>query len=62
MRDRLSGLGIEIKVAALRHQLNKWDLSLKKLFTPARKNAKNTDRYALLDEAPTPLVVHSGLG
>ena len=29
MRDRLSGLGIEIKIAALRHQLNKWGLSLK---------------------------------
>jgi len=38
MCARLSGLGIEIKVSALWHQLNKWGLSFKK--NAARQRAR----------------------
>lgn len=43
MCDRLSGLGIEIKTAALWHQLDKWGLSLKKNAARQRARAR---RYA----------------
>ena len=32
--------GIQIKVSALWHQLNKWNLTLKKPCTPANENAR----------------------
>jgi len=38
MRERLLGYGIDIKVPALWHQLNKWGLTFKK--NPARQRAR----------------------
>ena len=39
--EKLALLGVRIKIPALWHQLNKWDLTFKKNpFTPASKNAK----------------------
>ncbi|WP_029922065.1 IS630 transposase-related protein [Nevskia soli] len=40
--ERLEQHGIVIKVPALWHQMNKWDLSLKK--NPARQRARKTGR------------------
>lgn len=42
--ERLAKKGIEIKVPALWHQLNKWDLSFKK--NPARQRARAARRAA----------------
>lgn len=42
--ERLAEQGIEIKVPALWHQLNKWNLSLKK--NPARQRARAARRAA----------------
>jgi transposase len=42
--DRLSGQGVQIKVPALWHQLNKWNLSFKK--NPARQRARTRRRAA----------------
>ncbi|MGB6857375.1 MAG: hypothetical protein WBE03_10880 [Terracidiphilus sp.] len=38
LRDRLAAQGIAIKIGALWHQLNKWDLTFKK--NPARQRAR----------------------
>ena len=57
--ERLAGQGIEIKIPALWHQLNKWGLSLKK--NPARQRARATRRAtgaATLESAPA----HAGSG
>lgn len=42
--ERLARQGVEIKVPALWHQLNKWNLSLKK--NPARQRARARGRAA----------------
>ncbi len=45
--ERLAKQGVEIKVPALWHQLNKWNLSLKK--NPARQRARARGRAAGAD-------------
>ena len=42
MRDRLAKQGVEIKIGALWHQLNRWGLTLKK--NPARQRARARGR------------------
>jgi len=42
LSERLERQGVIIKVPALWHQMNKWDLSLKK--NPARQRARKTGR------------------
>jgi transposase len=42
LRERLAGQGIVIKIGALWHQLNKWNLSFKK--NPARQRARARGR------------------
>ena len=57
--ERLADQDIEIKIPALWHQLNKWDLSLKK--NPARQRARARRRAtgaSTLESAPT----HPGSG
>lgn len=44
MRDRLGKQGVAIKVGALWHQLNRWNLTLKK--NPARQRARARGRTA----------------
>jgi transposase len=42
MRDRLAKQGVAIKIGALWHQLNRWNLTLKK--NPARQRARARGR------------------
>jgi transposase len=42
LRERLAGQGIAIKIGALWHQLNKWNLTFKK--NPARQRARARGR------------------
>jgi transposase len=44
MRDRLAEQGVSIKIGALWHQLNKWNLTFKK--NPARQRARTRGRAA----------------
>ncbi|SDW94971.1 hypothetical protein SAMN05216317_1204 [Nitrosomonas eutropha] len=47
LSERLAAEGIQIKVPALWHQLNKWGLSLKKTCTPASNRAQTYVRHEL---------------
>jgi transposase len=44
LSERLAEQGISIKIGALWHQLNKWNLTFKK--TPARQRARTRGRAA----------------
>ena len=47
LRERLAERGVSIKIGALWHQLNRWDLTFKKkLCTPASKSARTYRRRA----------------
>jgi transposase len=52
--ERLADQGIQIKTAALWHQLNKWGLSFKK--NPARQRARSSRRAS----GSTPVASHPG--
>lgn len=52
MCDRLAAQGRVLKVPALWHQLNKWNLSLKEPCTPSSKNAPTCSRQGMNGRPP----------
>ena len=55
MCARLAAHGIAITVPALRHQVDKWQLTLKKLYTPASKSAPTCKPHGVSGRHPNQL-------